>query len=390
MRTIDFVTKESFRRIRKSIAGVLFILLGIGIFVACQTINEALHDRTKEQLLRFGANIIVQPKGEPFDLYSGTVRGGILLPEYYADKTRAIEHSSMLVAISPKLYERFEISGRSLLVVGITPDERKAKPWWLIDNNVLTNEFPMGKEILLGHYAAAHMESEFLVLGDPRSQVKLGDETFRVSGVLDETGSPDDFMAFVPLATLQELVQKAGMVNLIEVSTSCISCKAMDIYGIAGEIDEVLPPDAKVLTVKQIAEAQMGTLKKVMGFTTIIYVVVLVLCAVLLMNYMSGAVDERRREIGMLLAMGMDPRKIQVIFVLKLLVFAGIGGLLGYVMGSGISIFLGPMIADASVSPILYLLPISLAISIGLSIISSIIPSRRISRLDPVEALREV
>jgi putative ABC transport system permease protein len=105
---------------------------------------------------------------------------------------------------------------------------------------------------------------------------------------------------------------------------------------------------------------------------------------------MSGAVDERRREIGMLLAMGMDPRKIQVIFVLKLLVFAGIGGLLGYVMGSGISIFLGPMIAEAEVSPILYLLPISLAISIGLSIISSIIPSRRISRLDPVEALREV
>ena len=189
MRTIDFVTKESLRRLRKSIAGLLFILLGIGIFVACQTINKALHDRTKEQLLRFGANIIIQPKGEPFDLYSGTVKGGILIPEYYADKARTIEHSGMLVAVSPKLYERFEFSGRSLLVVGITPDEKKAKPWWLIGNSVLTDEFPMGKEILLGHYAAAH-------LGEDASQVKLGDETFRVSGVLDETGSPDDFMAY--------------------------------------------------------------------------------------------------------------------------------------------------------------------------------------------------
>lgn len=61
MRTIDFVIKESLRRARKSIAGVLTILLGISIFVASQTINKALHDRTKEQLLRFGANIIVQP-----------------------------------------------------------------------------------------------------------------------------------------------------------------------------------------------------------------------------------------------------------------------------------------------------------------------------------------
>lgn len=383
MRTIDFVTKESFRRLRKSIAGLLFILLGIGIFVACQTINAALHDRTKEQLLRFGANIIIQPKGEPFDIYSGTVKGGILLPEHYADKTRTIDHSGMLIAVSPKLYERFDVNGRSILVVGITADERKAKPWWLINSEVMTSQFPMGKEVLLGHYAASYLEEN-------TSQVKLDGETFRVSGVLDETGSPDDFMAFVPLATLQELAQKAGMVNLIEVSTSCISCEAMNIYGITEEIDNVLPPDAKVLTVKQIAEAQMGTLRKVMGFTTIIYIVVLVLCAVLLMNYMSGAVDERRREIGMLLAMGMDPRKIQLIFISKVLIFATIGGFLGYVMGSGISVFLGPLIAEAKVLPIPYLLLVSFAISLGLGVVSSIIPARRISRLDPVEALREV
>ena len=383
MRTIDFVIKESLRRMRKSITGVLFILLGIAIFVASQTINKALHDRTKEQLLRFGANIIVQPKGEPFDLYSGTVKGGILLPESYADKVRTIEHSGMLIAVSPKLYERFEVEGKSILVVGITPDERKAKPWWMIDNTVMTNQPLMGKEALLGHYVAAH-------LGEDTSQIKLGDETFNVSGVLDETGSPDDFMAFVPLDTLQRLARKTGMVNLVEVSTSCISCEAMNIYGVAKEIDDVLPPDAKVSTVEQIAIAQMGTLRKIMGFTTVVYIIVLSLCAILLINYMSGAVDERRREMGILLAMGMDPRKIQLVFVSKSLIFAAIGGLLGYIVGSGISIFLGPLIAEAKVLPIPYLLPISFAISIGLGTISSIIPAKRISRLDPVEALREI
>lgn len=383
MRTIDFVTKESLRRIRKSVAGVLFILLGIGIFVACQTINKALHDRAKEQLLGFGANIIVQPEGEPFDLYSGTARGNALLPEHYIDRIKSIEHGNMLVAVSPKLYEHFQVGDRGLLVVGITADEKKAKPWWMIDSKVLTDEFPFGKEVLLGHYAAAH-------LGGDVTQIKLGDETFGVSGVLDETGSPDDFMAFVPLASLQELSRKAGMVNLIEVSTSCISCKEMDVYGVAVEIGKALPPGTKVSTVEQIAKAQMGTLKKIMGFTTIIYLVVLFLCAFLLINYMSGAVDERRREIGILLAMGMDPRKIAIIFMSKVLIFAVIGGFLGYIMGSGISMLLGPLVAEASVSPLLYLLPISFAISIGLGVLSSIIPIRRISRLDPVEALREV
>ena len=240
MRTIDFVTKESLRRARKSIAGVLFILLGISIFVACQTINKALHDRVKEQLLKFGANIIVQPKGQPFDLYSGTTTGEILLSEDYVKRIESIEHKKMLIAVSPKLYERFEVKGKSLLVVGIKPDERKAKPWWMIGNSVVTDEFPatdefpLDNQILLGHYAASS-------LGQEISEVKLDDKVFRVSGVLDETGSPDDFMAFVSLATLQKLVQKVGMVNLIEVSTSCIACKAMDIYTVTEEIDKALP-----------------------------------------------------------------------------------------------------------------------------------------------------
>jgi ABC-type lipoprotein release transport system permease subunit len=90
MRIIDFVTKESFRRKKKSIVGILFILLGISIFVACQTISKSLHDRVKEQLLRFGANIVVQPKAQPFDLYSGTTKGEILLSEDYVDKIESI------------------------------------------------------------------------------------------------------------------------------------------------------------------------------------------------------------------------------------------------------------------------------------------------------------
>jgi putative ABC transport system permease protein len=289
--------------------------------------------------------IHVQPKGKPFDLYSGTVESEILLPEIYVDQIKTIDHKNMLVAVSPKLFERFDVQGKSLLVVGITPDERKARPWWMIDTEVLTDEFPEEREILLGHYAALH-------LGENISQIKLGNETFRVRGVLDETGSPDDFMAFAPLATLQGLTKKGGMVNLIEVSTSCIACGAMNVYDVTKEIDEALPHDAKALAVKQIAEAQMGTLKKIMKFTTIIYLVVLTLCALLLVNYMSSSVGERKREIGMLLAIGMDPSKIQVIFAVKVLIFAGIGGFLGYVVGSAISIILGPIIAEARVFPI--------------------------------------
>jgi putative ABC transport system permease protein len=383
MRTVDFIVKESRRRGRKSFAGVLLVLLGISIFVASETLHKALEERTKEQLLRFGANIVVQPKGSPFDPFSGTVSGDLLLPESHAGKIRGIEHGNMLVSVSPKLYERFDVNGKSILVVGITPDEAKAKPWWMIDGEVFADELPEGQEILLGHHVAGYFDE-----GAPALQ--LGGEEFSVRGVLDETGSPDDFMAFVDLATLQSLAGKGGMVSIIEVSTSCIACKSMNIHDVAADIGGALPGDSDVKIIRQIAEAQMGTLGRITGLTTTLSLVVLGLCAFLLMNHTSSMIEERRREVGMLLAMGMDPRKVQAIFISKVLGFAVVGGLLGYLAGTGISMILGPAVASVEVFAIPRMLPFSLLLAVGLGFVSSLTPLHRLSRLDPVEALREV
>lgn len=382
MRTIDFVTKEMGRRKRRTTAGILCILLGISIFVAAQTINKALYDNAKEQLLRFGANIIIQPGGGPFDTHAASIQSTALLPEVYAKRIQDIEHSGMLVAVSPKLYERFEVNDVSLLVTGVTDDERKAKPWWMINRKVVTNQFPRGKEVLLGNYAAAHL--------GPVSHLRLRNDLFKVSGVLDETGSADDLMAFVPLNVLQGITGKKRLVNVIEVSTSCIACEKMNIYDIADEIDKALPDDAKVIPVKQIAEAQIGTLTKIEDFIRIVYIVVLCLGGFLMMNYMSSTVSDRRHEIGILLAIGVDSNRLYKFFILKALFLGVIGGLAGYTLGTIISMIAGPQIADTTVSPILQLLPYSVAISTVVCIIASILPARRAAQLDPVEALQEV
>ena len=147
MRTIEFVTKEMGRRKRKTTAGILCILLGISIFVAAQTINSALYDKTKEQLLRFGANIIIQPGGELFDTNALT-QGTALLPEVYGKRIQTIEHGGMIVAVSPKLHERFVVGDVNLSVAGITEDEIKAKPWWMIDRKIVTDQFPQGLSLI--------------------------------------------------------------------------------------------------------------------------------------------------------------------------------------------------------------------------------------------------
>lgn len=373
--------KEVVRRKAKAFAGISCILLGIGVLVAGHTTNQALYEKTREQLVRFGANIIVQPSEEAFNIYSASLDNSAMLPEMYAHKIREIEHSDMLVAVSPKLYDRFKVQDTNLLVVGVTGEERTAKPWWMVDGMVLTDQFPQGNEVLLGHYAAARVGH--------RSALRLGGVNFEITAVLDETGSSDDFEAYVPLEVLQGRAGKEGMVNVIEVSTGCIACPEMNVYDVAREIDEALPGDAKAVPVKQIAEAQMGALGKVEDFIQIIYVVLMSMGAFLMMNYMSSSVSDRRREIGILLAIGMDASTIYRLFLSKAVVLGVVGGFAGYAVGTLVSMAAGPHMAETSVSPAPELLPVALGLSVGICALASILPARKTVRLDPVEALRE-
>ena len=164
----------------------------------------------------------------------------------------------------------------------------------------------------------------------------------------------------------------------------------MNVYDIADEIDNALPDDARVIPVKQIAEAQIGTLTKIEAFIRIVYIVVLCLGGFLMMNYMSSTVSDRRHEIGILLAIGADARKLYRFFVLKALFLGVIGGLAGYALGTIISIAAGPQIAGTPVPPIPHLLPYSVAISTAICVTASILPARRAAQLDPVAALQEV
>jgi putative ABC transport system permease protein len=109
-----------------------------------------------------------------------------------------------------------------------------------------------------------------------------------------------------------------------------------------------------------------------------------------MMNYMSSSVSERRREIGILVAIGMDVSQLYKLFISKALILGVVGGLVGFAVGTLISMVAGPQIADTAVSPIFQLLPYSILISTVICIVSSLLPARRAARLDPVEALREV
>jgi putative ABC transport system permease protein len=107
-------------------------------------------------------------------------------------------------------------------------------------------------------------------------------------------------------------------------------------------------------------------------------------------NYMFANVFERRREIGILIALGARRTMIQRIFLLKALLLGLVGGVGGYFVGTVLAIILGPSVAGISVRARPDWLILSVAISVVLSLLASVIPVSRATRLDPAATLQEV
>lgn len=106
-----------------------------------------------------------------------------------------------------------------------------------------------------------------------------------------------------------------------------------------------------------------------------------------IMNIMLASVTERTREIGIRRALGARQADIVVQFLIETVLLAGVGGLLGVVLGLGIPMavqhFAGVTTIIKMWSPVL-----AFSISVLTGVAFGIYPASRAAKMNPVEALR--
>jgi putative ABC transport system permease protein len=217
-----------------------------------------------------------------------------------------------------------------------------------------------------------------------------------VVGLLPGNISNSTEEVLVNLPQAQAMTSEAGKINLISLNVEAFAGEARRAE-IQAEITNTLGSHYRVgslmsgqdmfasLQLAQIALSMFGVLALFMG-------------AFIIFNTFRTVVAERRREIGLLRALGATRRIVIGIVlaegVLQGLVGSMIGLVLGYLMAVGVLKFAqGPIgqfinltLGMPVVSPSLVL--ISLLLGVGMTVLAGLLPAWNASRITPMEALR--
>jgi putative ABC transport system permease protein len=377
----------SIRNLMRRKAKAAFILAGLMIGVATAVgilsfVEARTHD-IAHKLEQYGANILIVPKTENLSLsYGGLSLGGVSfeleeIRESELDRLATIPNHRNIAAVGPMVLGVALVKNHRMLVAGV--DFKAAgilKPWWRVDGRL-----PEGEEVLLGAEA-----SRVLNLSTGQT-LSVGGRSLTVSGLLESTGSQDDQLAFVTLATAQQIFAKPGRISMVEVAALCKDCPIEDMVR---QISAVLP-GANVMAIQQVVKGRMEMLVQFKKFSYGICGVILFIGGLVVLVTMMGSVRERTEEIGIFRAIGFRRSHIMRIVFLEAAMISGLAGILGYGLGwasAGVAVVLSAEGHSGHVpfAPELALGAVILALALGL--IATVYPAMMAARLDPNDALR--
>ena len=396
MKLYRIVLKDIVRRKKRVLFAALGVAIGTMTVVGVLTIALAGQAKIYNELEKYGPNLAVMPAISNVDTHLGDLSLGTLavgenyIPEEKLPQIRQIADGEIKAAlgitdqgniatIAPKLYINTAVKGTSMMVVGMVPEEEsKIKTWWKIEQG----KYLEGKDQALVGAVAAKLLT--LNTGDT---VELNGSAVTVTGILEETGSNDDYQIFVPLETLQKAFGKEGLISSIDIRALCNACP---VEVIANAINQNIT-GVRAIAVKQVAEAEMGVMERMNKFMLALGGITLAVGLFGVVNTMMSSVNERIKDIGIMRAVGASRNQIMRVFIYEAIIIGIVGGIFGYLAGTLLAYIVGPIIFEGTnINFVLKYLPLSLALAILVAVIATLYPALRATRIRVADSFRSL
>lgn len=222
--------------------------------------------------------------------------------------------------------------------------------------------------------------------------IKINGKVFTVVGIQEEQAgseeSSTDDCVYIPYSTASRMSYTGSVTNYTfatygtEYVDQAETILDRYLYGVFKDEDLYT-----VTSMTQLLD-RLDSITSTLGLVlTGIAGISLLVAGIGIMNIMLVSVTERTREIGIRKSLGAKKKDIRWQFVLEAAVISSLGGLLGILIGIGVTDYASKLVgveAKASITAIL----ISFGVSAGIGIVFGYMPANKAAKLNPIDALR--
>ena len=387
-------------------------MLGIIIGVSSVIIMLALGTGSKATIMQEiedvdpGALMII-----PGPEYEET--GGNWLPEYsqtitQADYQSILEKSKYLKAVCPMVYSSGQfINGKnnhSCSVQGVNNEFFDINGLSISEGDMFTDAEVKGsaKVCIIGKTV---VDKLFTNGADPIGTViRINTMPVRVVGVLKSKGrtafgQDQDDIVLMPYTTVMKRMTSQNYFDMIYVAATSKEMSQLakqDVTEILRENHKLKDTDMQDFRVNSLEEAT-SMVDSVMNILTLLLSCIagisLLVGGIGIMNIMYVSVTERTREIGLRMSVGARTVDIMSQFLIEAILISVTGGLIGVLIGAGISYLARFVMMHFTDYHILIAVePWTVLLSFGICTITGVFfgwyPAKKAANLDPIEALR--
>jgi putative ABC transport system permease protein len=379
------------KRIRTALT-LFGIAIAVAVLVSLLGFDAGYQRALNADIERMGYQVLVTAKGCPYEAATLMLKGGGGLRHMDDEVYRRIVGDPRIDKVTQQLvttaYDAeggIDNRGAIAMYMGIVDSYLALKPWISFRSGGWFSN-PEADEAILGYEAA---ELEQRSVGD-KIFIPGRDAVLTVTGILERTGTQDDGLIFLPLASARRIFDLPGKITGIG-----IKLKNLTQIG-AFEEDLYEEPGIQVVSMAQVKGTILNLMSSARTLTSAIAVVAVFIAVIGVLNTILMSVFERTKEIGVLKALGASRAEVFRLIWFETLLLCGIGSVLGNVLA-----LLGGRVLQTAITRILPYAPsgdlvvVSATLVAG-SIVGSLLvglaagmyPAARAAAMRPVEAIR--
>ena len=391
--TLDLATKSIWINKARSGLTMLGIIIGVSAVILLVSVGQGLSNYITNQFEQLGTNQVYVIAGAGLE---GFGQG----PPNFAGSKLTLKHVDEIAKLGSPIKTaaadsdipapvKYKGDSKVTTVAGISSEWVKMVNIEIAEGRTITkSDVDSARNVaILGQTII----EDFFGKSNPIGQeVTIGDENFKVVGLIKEIGTLSigfniDNFVIIPITTSQRVFGIDSIQSIIVQAET-----KEDIQDVIDKVERYMLTQMDEDDFSIVDQSSLlDTINNILGVLTAalggIAAISLIVGGVGIMNIMLVSVTERTREIGLRKAVGAKPSDILRQFLIEAVTLSVAGGGVGIAIGALGSYALSQFFPTAVT---LWAVVLAFGVSAAVGIIFGVAPAIRASRLDPIEALR--